>query len=329
MNPAIVVVGSINTDMIVRCTRLPSPGETASATRIGHGLGGKGANQAVAAARLGASVSMIACVGEDEAGAQAIARLQKETVDTRFVSTAAAPTGAASVWVEASGQNAILVHEGANALLGVQHIDAAADLIRGASVLVCQLETPLPTVMRACEIAAAANVPVVLNPAPAPARSLPPALLQAVDLLVPNQSEAVRLAGLQAGGHFLASDAAALLRSMGARNVLITLGRAGAYLDAANVKSSFAAPLVAAVDTTGAGDTFIGALAVALCLGAEINMAVAFAVEAAAISVTRPGTMDSMPTAADMDWSCLAPRRGTVHAPGPRLRELRQLPSVL
>lgn len=292
----IVVVGSANMDMVLRVQRLPRPGETVS----GHGFetlpGGKGANQAVAAARLGAEVHFVGCVGSDVFGTQMRATLQAEGVNVDHLSTVSGPTGIAIVLVDdASGQNSIALEAGANAALSVEHIEAATKTIAAASMLVCQLESPLPAVQRAIAIAHATGVPVLLNPAPV--RPLPQQLLQQVSLLVPNESEAAALAGQAPGEPFDEVRAAERLRRLGADTVIVTLGERGVHVAQPSGARRHAAPQVAqVVDTTGAGDTFIGAFAAACCRdGLALNEAAEFAQRAAAFSVARRGAMAAMP----------------------------------
>ncbi|MED5617666.1 ribokinase [Ideonella sp. BN130291] len=289
-NRPIVVLGSVNMDLVLRCERLPAPGETVHGSGFQRWPGGKGANQAVAAARLGGRVAFLGCVGDDEFGREATAALQAEGVDvTGLRSVAGTSTGVAMITVDAAGRNAIALSGGANHAVSPAQVEAAADTLRGAALLVCQLEVPLAAVERAVALAHAAGVPVLLNPAPAAA--LPASLLQQVSLLVPNESEAALLHPRCAG----APDAAALLRTLGPATVVVTLGERGVQVADATGSWSAAAPQVVAHDTTGAGDTFVGALAVALTEGQPLRDAVCFAQQAAAISVTRAGAMPSMP----------------------------------
>jgi ribokinase len=291
----IVVVGSVNMDLIVRCARLPQPGETVT----GHGMdvatGGKGANQAVAAARLGAQVSFVGCVGDDAFGEQALQKLRAEGVDTSQVAVEPGGTGVAMIMVESSGQNCIALHPGANAQLSVARVDASASLISRASMLVCQLESPLPSVRRAIEIARQARVPVLLNPAPA--QPLPAELLEQVDVLIPNETEAAIVAGMPPSRG--ATETAQQLRSLGVRTVIVTLGERGTCVLAEGDLRLMPAQRVRAVDTTGAGDAFVGAYAVAREQGIALWESVAFAQTMAAISVTRPGAMEALPTRRD------------------------------
>ena len=299
MTKMIVVVGSVNIDLTLYCPRLPQPGETVLGEGFRTEPGGKGANQAVAAARLGAHVALVGCVGDDTFGTRAIAGLRAEGVDLTHLSVVGGcATGVAMVQVDDSGQNTIVLGPGANSALTAVHVDAASRLIAEAGLLICQLETPLPAVQRAIEIAHAAGVPVLLNPAPA--RPLPEALLRQVDLLVPNEGEASVLARIPACGQSGAAVAAEHLLRAGCGAVLVTLGPAGLIWADANGRHHRPAHAVVALDSTGAGDTFIGALAVALLEGQDLASAIDFAQHAAAFSVQHRGAQASMPTRGDL-----------------------------
>ena len=294
----IVVLGSVNADLVLRCERLPRPGETVHGEDFRTVPGGKGANQAVAAARLGGRVEFIGCVGDDAFGTEARATLEREGVGTAHLrSRAGVPTGVATILVERSGQNCIALAAGANARLDIEQVDAAAAAIACASLLVCQLESPLAAVEHAIGIARRHGVPVLLNPAPA--RPLAPTLLDQVDILVPNESEAALLVG--ASSALDSTEAAAALRGEGAATVIVTLGGNGVCIADELGTRRWPAPRAQAIDTTGAGDTFIGAFAVARQEGLGTDEAVRFAQRAAAISVTRAGAMASMPTRAECD----------------------------
>jgi ribokinase len=295
MRPSIAVLGSINTDLVLRCERLPAPGETVRGSDFGAWPGGKGANQAVAAARLGAAVRLIGCVGDDAFGVAALDALRAEGIDTARVEVVrATATGVAMVCVDAAGRNTIAVAAGANAALGAAQVDAAAEVIAQAALLVCQLEVPLAAVERAVSLARAARVPVLLNPAPA--LPLAAELLAGIDLLVPNESEAAGLDARCAGSR----ESARLLRELGPRAVVVTLGERGVQVAEAGGLWEQPAPRVAALDTTGAGDAFVGALAAALVEGQNLRAAIGFAQRAAALSVTRAGAMPSMPRRAEL-----------------------------
>lgn len=295
MPPRIVVVGSSNTDLVVRAPTLPGPGETVLGSSFLVTPGGKGANQAVAAARLGARVTLVARLGADEFGDRALAGLGREGIDTRFVARdAEAASGVALIVVSESGENAIAVAPGANMRLTAADVDRAAAAIRDADMLLLQLETPLPTVRHAATLAMKAGVPVILNPAPA--APLAGELLSRVSVLTPNELEAAALTGGSGAGVDAARQAALRLHASGVRDVVITLGREGALMEGAAGSGHVPGCTVTAVDTTAAGDAFNGALAVALAEGASLEHAVRFANRAAALSITRPGAQPSLPT---------------------------------
>jgi ribokinase len=321
---SIVVVGSINMDLMVRCARLPAPGETVLGDDFSVVPGGKGANQAVAAARLGARVVMVGCVGDDAFGQRATAALATEGIDvSALVRLPGVATGVAMITVDRRGENTIALAPGANAALSVAQVEAARAQIAGAALLVCQLETPLAAAGHAIALAHAHRVPVLLNPAPA--QPLPPDWLAQIDLLIPNALEAIALSGEGAGevagqgaseadgqpggdpGTHLdvevdgkAAAAAARLRAAGARTVLVTLGARGVLRADDRGVARFAAPVVTPVDTTGAGDTFVGAFATAFAEGLPLDDCVTFAQAAAAFSVTRRGAQAAMPRRADL-----------------------------
>jgi ribokinase len=299
MSRRVVVLGSVNTDLMLRCSQLPVPGQTVRG-RDFHSLpGGKGANQAVAAARLGASVSFVGCVGDDEFGRSARQILAAEGIDTQHLhSDAGASTGIAMILVDDTGQNCIALAAGANAALSIAHVDAARATIQGAGLLICQLECPLPVVQHGIALAHAAGVPVLLNPAPM--QALPPELLAQVDVLVPNETEAAALIKLPPGAAFDAVAAAARLRELGPPTVIVTLGAHGVQLASDGISMHLEAPAVQAVDTTGAGDTFIGAYAAAWCGGASLTAAIEYAQQAAALSVTRAGAQAAMPRSSEL-----------------------------
>jgi ribokinase len=295
MPPRIVVVGSSNTDLVVRAPALPGPGETVLGSSFLVTPGGKGANQAVAAARLGARVTLVARLGADEFGDRALAGLGREGIDTTFVARdTEAASGIALIVVSESGENAIAVAPGANMRLTAADVDRAAPAIREADMLLLQLETPLPTVRHAATLAMKAGVPVILNPAPA--APLAGELLSRVSVLTPNELEAAALTGASAYGVDAARRAAQRLHASGVANVVITLGREGALMEGEAGSDHVPGWTVTAVDTTAAGDAFNGALAVALAEGASLERAVRFANRAAALSITRPGAQPSLPT---------------------------------
>lgn len=297
--PRIVVVGSANADMIMRCPVLPRSGETVAASDPRWEGGGKGANQAVAATRLGAAVAFVGCIGADAPGARVRDNLAAEGIDVTGLRTVPErATGVAVVVVDAHGDNLIVLAPGANAALGRSDVERAATAIGRAAIVVCQLETPLSVVDAVLDIAKASGTAVWLNPAPA--QALPEGWWPRLDLLVPNQTEVETLTGIAAHTPEGAARAAGDLRRRGARAVVVTLGAAGALIaDEDGVRLRPAVP-VSAVDTTGAGDAFIGALAFARATGRQIDAAVDFAQMAAAAKVTRPGAQAALPTAKDV-----------------------------
>ncbi len=299
MDQTIVVVGSINMDLMLRCPHLPQPGETVPGSDFRTMPGGKGANQALAAARMGARVALLGCVGDDAFGPQALLHLRAAGVDLAGVHTVpGCATGVAMVQVDDTGQNCIVVAPGANACLAPAQLDAAQAALAGAAVLVCQLEVPLATVQHAVALARAAGVAVWLNPAPA--QPLPAALLRQVDVLVVNAGEAAVLAGRPVAGHADAVQAALQLRAAGCGTVVVTLGADGVvWADAEGVQQR-AAQRVVAVDTTGAGDTFIGAMAASWVQTRALAPAIELAQRAAALAVQRHGAQAAMPTAAEL-----------------------------
>jgi ribokinase len=302
----IVVVGSSNTDMILQMERIPRPGETILGGRFSMAAGGKGANQAVAAARAGGQVTLLARVGRDMFGRQAIEGFRRDGIDVQHVvEDEQAPSGVALIFVAASGENSIGVASGANLCLSPADVERGAETIAGADVLVMQLETPLETVRAAASIAAAHQVPVVLNPAPA--QPLDDQLLGMITVLTPNESEAELLTGLRVADETTASKAAEQLRDKGIGQVIVTLGARGAWVSAAGFRGLVPALKVTPVDTTAAGDVFNGALAVAMSEGKSLEQSVQFASAAAALSVTRLGAQPSAPQRAEIE-SMLASR---------------------
>jgi ribokinase len=292
--PSILVVGSSNTDMVVKSPTLPAPGETVIGGTFFLFPGGKGANQAVAAARLGGYVTFIARIGADIFGAQSIESFKKEGIDCRFIGTdPSAASGVALITVDATGENCIVVAPGANATLTPSEIIRARDAIGEADIVLTQLEIPLPTVIELTDLAIASGRRIILNPAPA--CELPDQLLQNVSILTPNEKEAELLTGVRINDTAGALKAAQILFARGVETVIVTLGRAGALLYDGREPALIPAPKVEAIDTTAAGDVFNGALAVGLAEGMRMTDAVKFANNAAAISVTRLGAQASAP----------------------------------
>lgn len=308
----ILVVGSLNMDLVVRMPAIPRPGETLLGGRFATFPGGKGANQAVAAARLGSHVSMIGKVGGDTFGEQMLQIIKKEGIDTRFIGVdPQSATGVALITVDAQGQNSISVASGANFALTAEEVRQAWDQIPAVDLLVMPLETPLETIQTAAQIAKARQVRVILNPAPA--RDLDEGLLRAVDVLVPNQSEAERLTGQTIDDQEGARKAGVELLKRGVGNAVVTLGESGALLvegfpgePAFKFIPAFS---VSVVDTTAAGDAFVGALATGLGEGLSLANASHFASAAAALAVTRPGAQPSLPYRSEVE-QLLREKRG-------------------
>lgn len=296
-NPRIVVVGSSNTDMVVKSQRIPVPGETVTGGQFVMAPGGKGANQAVAAARLGAEVTFVAKVGEDIFGQQAVEGYRKEGIVTDLIlRDPANHTGVALIMVDGQGENLISVASGANHALTPQDVEKAADRIKTADAVLLQLEIPMDTVELTARLAAEAGVQVILDPAPAPDGPLGDALLRNVTCLTPNESEAERLTGIPVEDEGSARAAAEKLLRSGARNVVITLGAKGALLAGQQQTVLVPSHPVEARDSTAAGDAFNGGLASALARGLSWEEAVREANLVGALSVTRLGAQPSLPT---------------------------------
>lgn len=290
MTHTLIVVGSLNMDLVVRAPRHPRPGETLIGSQFQTFPGGKGANQAVAAARLGAKVCMIGRVGQDAFGDALLQTARQDGVDTTFIRRDPnAATGVALITLDQAGQNTIVVASGANMQVSAQDIEQAAAAFEGASLLLMQLECPLEAVEAAAELAQRYGIPVVLNPAPA--RPLPQSLLARVDYLLPNQHELQLLAEGEADY----ATAATRLISNGVRNLVVTLGEEGALLVTPQSQESLPAFKVPVVDTVAAGDAFAAAFCVALAEGKSLRDAVLWGNAAGAIAVTRPGAQPSMP----------------------------------
>lgn len=303
----IVVVGSSNTDMSIKLSRLPRRGETVLGGEFRTAGGGKGANQAVAAARAGGRVSLVARIGQDELGDQALASYVRDGVDVTHVTRdSEATSGAALIFVARDGENSIAVASGANARLTTNHVKRAANAIASAKVLLLQLETPLKTVEASARLASASGTTVILNPAPA--RALSNALLRNVSVLTPNESEAELLTGVRLTGIASATKAAKRLLSRGVPKVIVTLGAKGALIATEQETELVPAFKVRSIDTTAAGDIFNGVLAVALTEQMSLAQAVRMANAAAALSVTRLGAQSSAPTRAAINRFLLSQR---------------------
>lgn len=300
-HPRVMVVGSSNTDLVVRTARLPTPGETVLGEDVVRVGGGKGANQAVAAARLGARVTLVARLGRDVFGdAMAAALVDEGIADAHLHRDSRRPSGVALIVVDQAGENLIAVAPGANEGLSPADVEAASAALSAAGVLLLQLEVPLDSVERAAEMAAAVDVPVILDPAPAP-DDLSRTLLSRVWLLTPNASEAARLSGVGVKSVEDAARAAQRLHRRGVVRVCITLGAAGCLLSTPEGVEAVPAPRVEAVDATAAGDAFNGALGVFVAAGLPLRQAVARANRAAALSVTRLGAQPALPRLEELD----------------------------
>ena len=297
MSAHVTVVGSLNMDLVVRAPYAPRPGETIIGGEFHTVPGGKGANQAVAAARLGARVAMVGRVGGDAFAGSLLDNLAAAGVDHTFVSRdPETATGIALIVVDDAGQNSIVVVPGANGRLAPADVDAAQAAIGAADVLLVQLESPLETVLRAAELAKAQGTRVILNPAPAPVRPLPATLLALVDVLIPNESETALLAGRSVSSRAEAETAAEALREMGVSTVILTLGERGALLAYEDGVELLPAFEVRPVDTTAAGDAFVAGFAVALAEGRPVPEAVRWGNAAGALATTTLGAQPSLPT---------------------------------
>lgn len=294
MKAQILIIGSANTDMVVKTARFPQAGETIIGGDFFMFAGGKGANQAVAAARLGAAVTFVCKVGDDIFGKNAIEGYQKENINTQHILIDPKnPSGVALITINAEGQNEIVVASGANAALSVADIDALFAQFQVADMIVTQLETPLETVERIAAIARAQGKKLILNPAPA--QALPASVYKDLFLITPNETETELLTQVKVTDATSAKVASEKFRSWGVQNVVITMGAQGVYALATDFEGLIPAQKVVAVDTTGAGDVFNGALAVALAQGMGWKEACTFGCKAAEISVTRMGAQSSAP----------------------------------
>jgi len=297
----VAILGIFVADLAFRAGRLPAIGETIAGSGFKMGPGGKGANQAVAAARAGASVTFISKIGKDEFGAIALETWRKEGIATRVEQATDLPTGAAFIYVnDTTGDNAIIVVAGAAASIGVADVDKAADAIRAAAVFITQLEQPVAAARRGLEIAKAAGVITIFNPAPA--EPVDDALYSLCDYVTPNETEAAFLTGVKVASTADARKAGDAFLAKGAGAALITLGEAGALLHTRTrsilIPAFRAGPVV---ETTGAGDAFNGGFAAALARGLDPEAAARFGSATAGISVTRPGTAPSMPRLAEIE----------------------------
>ncbi len=296
----ICVIGSANVDLTFRTPRFPQAGETVTGHSLHHGMGGKGANQAVAAARLGADVAFVACLGNDSLGAEAVRQYQAEGINTEFIRQVAnSPTGTAAIIVDDKAENCIIVVPGANAELTPDDVRHASVVIQNADAVVCQLETPLDATLEAFRLARAAGKLTILTPAPVV--ELPDELLRLCDVCVPNRIEIEVLVGQPVNTRDDAYAAATLLMLRGVKSVALTMGGNGAFV--ANDTDATQIPVVKvdALDTTGAGDAFTAALAVSLAEGMSLREAGRRASTVAALTVTRIGTQAAFPRLAEVN----------------------------
>ncbi|WP_130802603.1 ribokinase [Acinetobacter ihumii] len=295
-----VVLGSANVDHILNVDDFPASGQTVSGKNYKVAFGGKGANQAVAAARSGANISFIGCVGDDDAGHHLKVQLEKDGVHIQAVqSIKDQNTGVALIFVNHQADNFIGIHAGANAALSVEYVQQHASLIQSAQLLLLQLETPIDSILTAAHLAHNAGVKIILNPAPA--QALTSELLQNVDIITPNKTEAEILTGLKINHLDDVQQAAHVLHNYGIETVVITLGAQGVWLSESGQGQLIPAFKVDAVDTIAAGDTFNGAFATALLEGQSNQEAAQFANAAAAIAVTRYGAQPSIPYRAEIN----------------------------
>jgi ribokinase len=307
MKSDIVIVGSLNMDMVVKIPRMPLPGETLSGGDLQTIPGGKGANQATAAARLGHRVGMVGCVGNDSLGSRLVGELNTAHVDTSHVRICSdAATGTAVILVDGKGENSIVLSPGANGRVSAEDVSAAEEMISQAKIILLQLEIPLNTVSLVVDTAQKHQIPLILNPAPA--KMLPQTLLRKVTYLIPNETEATLLTGIEVIDIETAEKAAKNLISKEVRTVIITMGSRGALLVDGDRTELVPAEKVPVVDTTAAGDAFIGGFAAALVKNFPLVEAVRFAVCAGSLTVQKFGAQTSLPTASEVE-SVYAERR--------------------
>ncbi len=294
MKPNILVIGSATIDLTMKVERIPRPGETVLGGVFSTAPGGKGANQAVAAARFDASVSFVGCLGNDSYGKEALENYRREGIDATHVRIVPeVATAIATITVDAVGQNAITVAPGSNFAMTVEVVERARPLIETCDILLLQLEIPMECVRRAVEITNELKKTIILNPAPA--QQLPNEMLRSVSILTPNESETELLTGISVHNSQEAKKAAQALRVRGAKSVILTLGERGAFIAANGVEELIPAPPVKAIDATAAGDVFNGVLGVMIAEGKSLGDAVRWANAAAALSVTKMGAQPSIP----------------------------------
>lgn len=292
----ILVIGSSNTDMVIKSPRIPVPGETILGGEFKMGPGGKGANQAVAAARLGGDVTFICKVGRDMFGDESVKGYRKDGINTEYTLYSDKPSGVALILVDEEGENVISVAPGANGDITLEDIETIRPVIEAADYVVFQLEIPLEVVVKASGIAHAAGAYVILNPAPAPAAPLPEELIRNISLITPNQTELALLTGVKGD----VEGGIRKLAGMGVRDIVVTLGRKGSLVVTDKGSELIPALDVLAVDATAAGDTFCGGLCVGLSEGMSLADAARFATKASSITVQKMGAQDSIPYLRDI-----------------------------
>ena len=291
---SILVIGSANTDLIIQVENIPRPGETVLGGTFLTASGGKGANQAVAAARLGGRVRFIASISQDAFGKQLMQQYQQDDIDTSLIKHPDGPSGIAMIYVARNGQNSISVAPGSNALLNCQDIQTHANVFKDSRIVLTQLETPIETIHEAAKQAKNNDCIFILNPAPA--TKLPEDIYSLIDLITPNETEAQMLTGIPVTDIESAQKAAQSLYDKGVKTIIITLGEQGVYLFNKHHNCHIPTIKVKAVDTTAAGDTFNGALAYALSQEDSLISAIKFANQAASLSVTKLGAQTSIPS---------------------------------
>lgn len=295
---SILVIGSSNTDMTAKTAELPRPGETVLGGVFTMGAGGKGANQAVAAQRLGGKVKFICKVGKDMFGDNSIAQYEKEGLDTSGILRSNLPSGVALIYVDSHAENCIVVASGANGDLTEEDIEKSRKDLEGCDILLLQLESPIPSVLKAAKIAHQAGKTVVLNPAPA--CPLPEELFRSIDLFIPNETELSTFSGIEVKDVESAEKAAAAMQAKGVGKLIVTMGSKGALICEGGPSVFVPAHKVKAVDTTAAGDTFCGALCVAISEGKTLKEAAEFACAASALTVQKMGAQNSIPYRKDL-----------------------------
>lgn len=298
----ILVIGSSNTDMTVMTDRLPAPGETVLGGQFSMGQGGKGANQAIAAKRLGGDVSLICKVGKDLFGKNAISHYKKEGLDTSGVMSSDKPSGVALITVDSKAENCIVVASGSNNDITEEDIYAHKAEIQAAEIVLLQLEIPLPAVLKAAKIAFESGAYVVLNPAPA--KELPDEIYNYISLIIPNQTEIKLMTGISASDENKAAKAADILINKGVKDVIVTMGAKGSMVCNDGKCNFVPARKVKAVDTTAAGDTFCGGVCVGLSEGMDLLEAARFATCASSLTVQKAGAQESVPFRRDVNKIC-------------------------